>query len=299
MGARHPQEPDMASELFDPTLSRHAADRPIGDVDGTVRGRVPLRIDVTQPQHLAEQLRRAQKMAAVGRLAGGLVHDFGNMMTIVKSCCQLMVEELRPDDPMRANVEQVLKATQQAAALTARLLNFSHREAVSSQPLDLNALVASLEPVLRSLLGEEVEFNTVLGPSAWPVLADAGELEQAIVNLVLNARDAMPRGGRLTIETGDGCREATPPLVALRVRDTGVGMDEATRARIFEPFFTTKGAQGTGLGLASVARAIKQAGGHIEVESESGRGTTFTVLLPRVLERGGNRCLRGSRFPGS
>lgn len=239
-------------------------------------------MDITGRRHLEDQLRQAHKMVAVGMLAGGAAHDFNNLLAIITSYGQLILNNLAPHDPNRPAAEQIMMAGERAAALTKQLLAFSRRRLQQPQVLDLNVLAASLGTMLQRLIGEEIELRLALLPDLGRVLADPGHIEQVLMNLVVNARDAMPDGGTLTIETANASLEPGP-FVLLAVSDTGAGMDEATQARLFEPFFTTKSAgKGTGLGLSTVLGIVRQSNGTLEVSSAPGRGTTVEVYLPRV-----------------
>jgi signal transduction histidine kinase len=239
-------------------------------------------MDITGRLHLEDQLRQAQKMVVVGMLAGGAAHDFNNLLSIITSYGQLILNNLAPDDPNRPAAEQIMMAGERAGALTKQLLAFSRRRLQQPKVLDLNVLAASLGTMLQRLIGEEIELRLALLPDLGRVLADPGHIEQVLMNLVVNARDAMPDGGTLTIETANASLEPGP-FVLLAVSDTGAGMNEATQARLFEPFFTTKSAgKGTGLGLSTVLEIVRQSGGALEVSSAPGRGTTVKMYLPRV-----------------
>ncbi len=250
-------------------------------------------IDVTQRRVLEDQLRQAQKMEAVGMLAGGIAHDFNNLLTIITGYSQLILNGLPAHDSNRAGIEQIMKAGERAAALTRQLLTFSRRQVLQPKVLEVNKLVGGLGAMLHRMIGEDVELRLVLAPDVGRVNADPGQIEQVIMNLAVNSRDAMPRGGALTIETSNVTLDeeyvrrhmAVRPgrYVLLAVSDNGAGMDAQTRAHLFEPFFTTKGqGRGTGLGLSIVFGIVKQSGGNIEIYSEPGRGTSVKVYLPRV-----------------
>ena len=239
------------------------------------------------------QLRQSQKMESIGQLAGGVAHDFNNLITVITGYCQFLLKGLSPHDPRRPQVEQIKKAGNKAASLIRQLLAFSRRQILQPEVLDLNKIVLEVEKMLGRLIGEHFDLALELDPDLGTVRADPGQVEQAIVNLVVNARDAMPQGGQLTIETTNSELDVgyahqrvavqPGPYVMLAVSDTGVGMDEETRARIFEPFFTTKDVdKGTGLGLSTVYGIVKQSEGYIWVYSEPGLGTTIKIYLPRI-----------------
>ncbi|MGH9492069.1 MAG: response regulator [Terriglobales bacterium] len=250
--------------------------------------------DVTERRSLERQLRQAQKMEAVGRLAGGVAHDFNNLLTVIRGYAELMLEE-EDRDKLRRYAESILKTADRTASLTRQLLAFSRKQVLWTRVLDLNAVVAEIQKMLPPLIGEDVHVIVVPGPKLGRVKADPGQLEQVLLNLAINARDAMPKGGKLVLETANvECDEGYCALhpgaqpgsyVMLAVSDNGCGMDPETQSHIFEPFFTTKPKdKGTGLGLATVYGIVKQSGGHVWVYSEPGIGTTFKVYLPRVEE---------------
>jgi PAS domain S-box-containing protein len=260
--------------------------------EGRIVGSVVTFLDITDRRRLEEQFRQAQKMEAVGRLAGGVAHDFNNLLTIINGYGEMVLSGLPPDDPHRELIREMVAAGDRAAALTRQLLAFSRKAIIEPKILDLKAVVADVDKMLRRVIGEDVQLAVLIDPEVGAVKADPGQVDQVILNLVVNARDAMPQGGKLTIELSNteldetyalGRPEARPgPHVLLAVSDTGCGMDQATRARIFEPFFSTKGDKGTGLGLATVHGIVKQSGGHVAVYSEVGHGTSFKVYLPRL-----------------
>jgi PAS domain S-box-containing protein len=251
--------------------------------------------DISQRKQLEEQLLQAQKMDAVGRLAGGIAHDFNNMLTVIEGYTRMILDDLSPVDPLRDCAEEIHRAAQRAGSLTNQLLAFSRRQIIQPRVISVNDVVRQTEKMLHRLIGEDVELELNLGREAGNIKADPSHIEQAIVNLVVNARDAMPVGGRITIETANvtldenysrshvGVQPGQFSMIA--VSDNGHGMDAGTRRRIFEPFFTTKGrGKGTGLGLATVYGTVKQVGGDIWVYSEPGKGTTIKMYFPVVPE---------------
>jgi two-component system, cell cycle sensor histidine kinase and response regulator CckA len=268
---------------------------PLRDGEGAVHGAICMALDVTDRKKLEEQFRQAQKMEAVGRLAGGIAHDFNNLLMVIQGYADLLAERLPEGEPLRRNAEQIRAASQRAAALTQQLLAFSRKQILAPKVLNVHAVVTDLEKILRRVIGEDIELRTSSAADLWLIKADRSQIEQVIMNLAVNARDAMPTGGTLTIETENvefDMSISNPPTVLapgkyvmLAVTDNGCGMDEKIQAHIFEPFFTTKEkGKGTGLGLATVYGVVKQSGGYIWVYSEAGRGTTFKIYLPRIEE---------------
>jgi PAS domain S-box-containing protein len=266
---------------------------PVRNAAGEIEGIRGALLDITKRRELEDQLRQSQKLEAVGSLAGGIAHDFNNLLTAILGYADLAIDALDPANPIRADIEEIQRAGHSAEALTRQLLIFSRKGIVQPVLLPLNGIVTRLEKILRRVVGEDVEFRVRLGPSLGSVKADAGQLEQVVMNLVVNARDAMPSGGTLTLETD--CVQVDEAFAAshggsavgqfdrLRVIDTGCGMTPEVQAQIFNPFFTTKGPEkGTGLGLATVHGIVYQAGGYVAVTSAPGQGSTFAIYLPRV-----------------
>jgi two-component system cell cycle sensor histidine kinase/response regulator CckA len=277
---------DGSSRIMEGVAVNRLTDRSVRAIVLNVR-------DLTERRRLEDQLRQSQKMDAVGQLAGGIAHDFNNLLTAILGYCRLILDDVTLDNPLRTDLEEIRLAGERAAALTRQLLAFGRRQMLQPQIVDINTIVHDLEKLLRRLIAADVELVTALAPGLPPVLVDPASIEHVLMNLVVNARDAMPHGGRLLIETASVDLDESyaaghagvvaGPYVELAVSDTGEGMDEATRARIFEPFFTTKEqGRGIGLGLATVYGIVKQSGGHIWVYSEPGHGTVFKIYLPRA-----------------
>ncbi len=265
---------------------------PTRDQEGKVTGAVAIWTDVTQRRHLEEQLRQAQKMEAIGHLAGGVAHDFNNLLTVINGFTEVILGNLEGDDPSGPLLQEVRKAGERAGALTRQLLAFSRKQLLQPKVIDLNSLLAEIAKLLGRMIGEDVTLAFDLDPHLGRIKADPGQIEQVIINLAVNARDAMPQGGSLTLTTRNVVLAHSPqaleempagPYALLAVKDAGCGMTRETLARIFEPFFTTKEVgKGTGLGLATVYGIVKQSGGHVEAQSEVGAGTTFRIYLPLV-----------------
>jgi two-component system cell cycle sensor histidine kinase/response regulator CckA len=278
---------------------------PVLDDAGRVREWIGTCADITEHRTLQEQFQQSQKMEAIGQLAGGVAHDFNNLLTVINGYGEILLGTLPKDSPARTFVEEMRRAGERAASLTRQLLTFSRRQMLTPQVLDLNAIVRDTEKMLRRLIGADVDLNTSLDPGLWAIKADQGQIEQVLMNLAVNARDAMPQGGKLTIETRNvnldkgfaqmHLEGPAGPHVLLAVSDNGEGMTEEVKRHLFEPFFTTKPpGKGTGLGLAAVYGIVKHAGGVIDVYSELGHGTSFKVYLPVTAERAASgRSLAG------
>ena len=288
-------------EVFEPHLNRQLELRAIPRIDRNRRvvGLIHVVRDVTDRKRSEEELRKShemlrlsQKMEAVGRLAGGVAHDFNNLLLVIGGYSDLLLQRLPPDSEYREDVEEIRKAGTRASSLTQQLLAFSRKQVIAPRVADLNEVVAGMEKMLRRMIGEDIDLVTVLRPGLWNVRVDTGQIEQVLMNLAVNARDAMPGVGKLRIETENGRIDERwarrqgygepGEYVVLSVRDTGSGMDEDTLSRVFEPFFSTKGqGKGTGLGLATVYGIVKQSGGYISAESRPGEGSAFLIYLPR------------------
>ncbi|MCU1299218.1 MAG: hypothetical protein JWO91_3496 [Acidobacteriaceae bacterium] len=312
----HPEDRDRVQEAADETLRggvgrrieyrmRHkdgswrvleSTANAILHLDGKVEKLVIVNRDITDRRRLEDQFRQAQKMEAVGRLSGGIAHDFNNLLGVIIGYTEILQEQLGTTEPFADSLQEIFKAGNRASSLTRQLLAFSRQQVLEPKVLELNAVITETEKMLERIIGEDIELSTILDSSLGRIKADKGQIEQVLLNLCVNARDAMPDGGKLAIETknfemdGNAVRGYSYPVktgayVLLTVSDSGIGMDSATQAHIFEPFFTTKGeGQGTGLGLATVYGIVKQSGGYIDVVSEPGNGAAFKIYLPRVAE---------------
>jgi signal transduction histidine kinase len=251
-------------------------------------------MDISDRVKLEDQLRQAQKMEAIGRLAGGIAHDFNNLLTAIRGNAELLSNRVRNEPLMAQEVDEILHAADRAASLTRQLLLFSRKQILQPVPIDINEIVGAVARMARRLIGTEVSLKLELAPSPGSVLADPAQIEQVLLNLIVNARDAMPGGGMITVQTANVQLSAQSPeisqagiapgpFVMLAVIDHGIGMDQATQARIFEPFFTTKETgRGTGLGLSTVYGSVRQTGGAITVDSQPGKGSSFRVYLPAI-----------------
>jgi signal transduction histidine kinase/CheY-like chemotaxis protein len=275
------------------TITCEWINTPLAADDGGFGGIMSLAQDITERRRFEEQFRQIQKMEAIGNLAGGVAHDFNNLLTVILGYSEILQESIKAGDPLRELVAEIYNAGNRASSLTRQLLAFSRKQMLAPVVLDLNALMGGMENMLRRLIGEDLDLAFCAEADLWRVRVDQGQMEQVILNLLVNARDAMPRGGKVTIETCNVQLDETylaihsdaktGDYVLLAVTDTGCGMDRATLKRIFEPFFSTKGEKGTGLGLATVYGIIKQSEGLIDVYSEPGLGTTFKIYLPRAV----------------
>ena len=281
----------------DRVMSLHVQGAPIMDNEGRVFGAVVAFFDATEKKSMAAQLGQASKMEAVGQLAGGVAHDFNNLLTVIMSYTAMLLDDLDASNPLHADLQEIAAAADRAAALTRQLLAFSRQQVMQPRVLDINSVVGGVEKMLRRIIGEDIELRIELDADVEKINADPGQLEQVLMNLVVNARDAMPAGGRLSIRTSNselskesaaGALNAPDgEYVMLSVSDTGTGMPREVQQRLFDPFFTTKDqGRGTGLGLSTVYGIVKQSGGEIYVYSEVGQGSTFKVYFPRFAEGG-------------
>jgi signal transduction histidine kinase/CheY-like chemotaxis protein len=292
---------EETSEYPKGRLTAEVSIAPVFDDAGSCSHLVGAMHDITERRKLEAQFRQAQKMESVGQLAGGIAHDFNNLLTVINATADFGLAQLREGDQLHEDLREIRRAGERAAALTRQLLAFSRKQILQPEVMNLNTIVVGMESLLRRLIGEDIDLVVVPTQSLGNVKADSGQIEQVIANLAVNARDAMPQGGKLTIEMRNveideqyealrGVAMQPGPYVMLAISDTGIGMDEVTRAKLFEPFFTTKGpGKGTGLGLSTVYGIVKQSDGFIWVYSEIGRGTSFKIYLPRVAEVAGSK----------
>jgi signal transduction histidine kinase/CheY-like chemotaxis protein len=286
-----PQAMDSTLELNGRTFSFIARKGPYRDAQGKTIGVFGISVDVTDRRKMEEELRKAQRMEAIGTLAAGVAHDFNNLLTVIKGYTHMLLEQTT-GTPANEDLKEIDAAANRAASLTSQLLAFSRKQVMQPKVLSLNQVIRDMEKLLRRLIGEDIEFAVKLSREINAIMADPGQIEQVIMNLAVNARDAMPQGGKLTIETQnvelnqEYSKDIDIPAgdyVLMTVSDTGIGMDAKTQARIFEPFFTTKPTgKGTGLGLSTVYGITSQSGGHVWLQSEVGRGTIFKIYFPVV-----------------
>ena len=268
---------------------------PLRDHSGKVTGVVGVSHDISERKRLEEQFLQSQKMEAVGQLAGGVAHDFNNLLTAISGYCQLAARELKPDAPVSGYLREIGDASERATDLTRQILAFSRRQLIEPRVVDLNELVVRMDKMLRRFINESIDLFITCSPSLGMVRVDPGQMEQVLINLSLNARDAMPDGGRLIIETsnvasGNGRTVTRPPsiphgeYVMLAIADTGVGMTDEVKSHVFEPFLTKEVGKGTGLGLSTCYGIVSQSNGYLDVDSRAGQGSTFRIYLPRVLD---------------
>jgi len=280
----------LAALRQDEVLQLSVSTAPLLDHEGAVTGILAVAEDVTERQRMLEQFQQAERLGAMARLAGGVAHDFNNLLTVILGCSEILLRSIDPADPLVTEVEAIQRAGHRAAALTSQLLAIGHRQVGQPGVVDPDSIVRSMEPMLVRVMGEDVQLELVPPDPGGRILVDPAEIERAVLNLAINARDAMPKGGRLVIRTRVVGADLPVPqrIVALAVSDTGTGMDEETAEHCFEPFYTTKGlAKGTGLGLAAVHAMVTQAGGQVSVDTAPGRGTTITLWFPAVEDEEG------------